>query len=151
MFKRGEVLDLAEKLWVQDVLGLRSLGEGTKPSNIEIEPSAFNGLDGVYYLDISKNRIKNIDQDIFKGLNCLTDRLDLSENEIESIEPNAFNGLNHLQDLDLRNNEIKILSIDGLKGLEKMLSLQLSDCEIESIESNAFNGLNDIKLHVSII
>ena len=84
-----------------------------------IDDDAFYGLEYLYKLDLSSNRLKNIGR-IFKNLYSLVD-LDLSSNSIEYLNDETFKHQSNLYALSLANNNLKFLNpkaFDPLVGLE---------------------------------
>lgn len=65
--------------------------------------------------------------------------LDLSSNKISEIEPNSFNGLNTLEKLSLENNELGEIRRESFAGLPSLIRLNLRNNEIKTIEEGALD------------
>ncbi|XP_014341487.2 leucine-rich repeat and immunoglobulin-like domain-containing nogo receptor-interacting protein 1 [Latimeria chalumnae] len=95
-------------------------------------------------LDLSNNRIKNLNPDEFSSLWHL-EELDLSENIISNIEPGAFNNLLNLQTLKLRRNKLRIIPAGVFAGLLNLTILDISENEIVVFLDHAFKDLLNLR------
>ena len=80
-------------------------------------------------LNLSSNKLQEIQAGIFNQLNCLKS-LDLSSNNLKTLETNAFTGLEKLQNLNLADNRLKVISsniLDSLKVLQ-IVDMTKNDC-----------------------
>jgi Leucine-rich repeat (LRR) protein len=97
-----------------------------------IHSKAFDGLDQLYVLDISSNKLKTLDI-VFDSLTSLI-KLDLSHNLIEKIDKKVFKNLRNLHELNLAKNNLKHLNpkvYDPLVSLEFInISFNISPLEI---------------------
>jgi len=80
--------------------------------SLVLKHNQFNSVDAsisfypsLEYLDISHNRIDQIQDRIFMAQNKL-EKMDISYNNIRSLTQEAFLGLKNLKHLDMRNNLI---------------------------------------------
>lgn len=96
---------------------------------IEIPSEALDGMSKLQHLDLSKNRIKNINRlafGRFDGRGTSLIRLNLAGNHIEKIEdPGAFLYMSSLVYLDLSYNRIVKISENAFERLEGLESLFL--------------------------
>ena len=68
-----------------------------------LTPSAFDGLDNLQQLSLSRNNLSDLPTGVFDGLGNLQ-MLDLSFNNLNDLAPGVFGGLTNLQRLDLAYN-----------------------------------------------
>ena len=101
-------------------------------------------MDWLEQLDLSRNKITEIEASTFRGLGQLRE-LDLDASAIYEVAPFAFLGLRNLEDLRMGNNAISILRSSTFAGLGRLQALDLSYNRIESIEPGAFVGLGALK------
>jgi hypothetical protein len=87
----------------------------------EIENETFTGLQNLFYLNLSSNKIETISSDGFKIMRKLLN-LDLSLNKIKIIEDFTFQTLNLLNFLNLNGNDIN--SIPNNKTLNGLFALR---------------------------
>ncbi|KAM8974062.1 leucine-rich repeat and immunoglobulin-like domain-containing nogo receptor-interacting protein 1 [Pelodytes ibericus] len=95
-------------------------------------------------LDLSKNRIKTINQDEFSSFPYL-EELELNENIINIIEPGAFSGLSNLRSLGLRSNRLKLIPLGVFTGLSNLTQLDISENKIVILLDDMFQDLYNLK------
>ncbi|KAM4632515.1 leucine-rich repeat and immunoglobulin-like domain-containing nogo receptor-interacting protein 1 [Discoglossus pictus] len=95
-------------------------------------------------LDLSRNRIKPLNQDKFSAFPYL-EELELSENIMSSIEPGSFNGLFNLRSLGLRNNRLKLIPLGVFTGLSNLTQLDISENKIVILLDDMFQDLYNLK------
>ncbi|XP_053573317.1 leucine-rich repeat and immunoglobulin-like domain-containing nogo receptor-interacting protein 1 [Bombina bombina] len=95
-------------------------------------------------LDLSRNRIKILNQDEFSAFPYL-EELELSENIVSTIEPGAFNGLFNLRSLGLRNNRLKLIPLGVFTGLSNLTKLDISENKIVILLDDMFQDLYNLK------
>lgn len=103
----------------------------------QINANSFTGANELTMLDLSGNRIVELNEYAFEGLVNLT-HMNLAYNKINEIHPYSFIGLKRLYHLDLSHNAIPILKDRTFANLSKLNQLQLSYNQINQIESFAF-------------
>ncbi|CAF0944135.1 unnamed protein product, partial [Brachionus calyciflorus] len=106
-----------------------------------IENGAFYGLSKLIYLSLRNNKLKNIEAETFFGLESIKE-IQLSENQIRKIDPMAFNYLTKIEFLALNKNYIVNISELTFKNLTFLRELQLNYNHIESLVNNIFNDLS---------
>jgi Leucine-rich repeat (LRR) protein len=112
-------------------------------------PKIFKGLVSLRELNLSLNSISKLDKEIFSYMTNLK-LLDLSSNFIESIDKKAFRGLENLDELNLRNNCLKNSSCSHpFAYLTKLTTLNMAENQLEVINKSIFRGLTDLK-HLSL-
>ncbi|XP_047504987.1 chaoptin-like [Pieris napi] len=138
----------------------------------ELSKGVFEGLSGIFNLDLSYQSIASLQDFAFYGLKKL-EILTLNNNVIRSISEKSFHSLDTLQRLDLSNNQITALNFDinGLvnlehfsitsnvinsvsqfffKGTEKLINLDISYNNISNIIPHSFNKMSYLeKLDIS--
>lgn len=128
----------------KDMDGLRFLN--VSGSNIEILDTL--GSRNVTQLDISKNKIRTIEEDVFQGLSKLG-TLDLSDNLIEVIEEAAFKDLRRLFYLNISGNHLSEINENHFKGLGRLTVLDLSGNSITRLHNESFLHLSSLEnLHL---
>ncbi|VDI75519.1 Hypothetical predicted protein, partial [Mytilus galloprovincialis] len=95
--------------------------------------------------DIRLTELSSIEDNAFSGLQSLFSLL-LSSNKISSIEDGAFSDLQYLRQLDISRNEISSIEDGAFSGLQSLVTLSLSSNKISSIEDGAFSDLQYLRL-----
>ena len=123
--------------------GEAKTGQGPNVWSIDIsENKILNVEDNVFqhifpnlaFLDLSRNRIKCIKSKAFINLKLLRG-LYLDRNQISSIPKDTFNRLKNLTDLNLAKNQLKVLDFRWFRNLKSLSSLDLADNRIERVKS----------------
>ncbi len=121
---------------------LRSLGFGHSATLfnlknldiIELHPDAFEEFPNATLIDLSHNRIKKIDSQLFRNQYSLVE-LKLNNNQIEEIEPQAFDSLDSVQLFDISNNRLSgVLPADLINPMVNIHYFQASSNSIEDIQ-----------------
>ena len=94
-------------------------------------------------LDLSRNRLLNINADLWVGLQSLT-TLSLGVNGINTLNTKAFYGLDKLKYLTLSDSEFTDVRGQWFEGLHSLERLFLSRNKIHCIESGAFVNLTKL-------
>lgn len=131
--------EIFEKLTQLEVLDL-SYNELTSSW---INRDTFVGLSRLIVLKLNNNKLKKIDQFVFRELYALQ-ALNLESNYIEQISQNAFSDLRNLRQLLLSNNNLKIVDSRSLAGLQSLNQLILESNEISDIHPGAFDNLTNL-------
>lgn len=103
-----------------------------------IHPNAFDKLYQLIYLDLSSNKLKDIEC-IFDSLYNLA-KLDLSSNSIERFDKEIFRNLENLRELNIQKNNFKFLDpqvFDPLMFIE-FIFLSFNKSPLEVIPSRLF-------------
>lgn len=108
-----------------------------------INRETFVGLSRLIVLKLNNNKLKKIDQFVFRELFALQ-ALNLESNYIEQISQNAFSDLRNLRQLLLSNNNLKIVDSKNFAGLQTLNQLILESNEISDIHPNAFDNLTSL-------
>ncbi len=90
-------------------------------------------------LNFSYNRIDTLPQEIFKGLDQLT-QIRLNNNKLCTIPAGAFKDCEALKRLYLENNEINEIPQGTFDGLNKLTEIWLNDNKLCTIPAGAFNS-----------
>ena len=106
----------------------------------ELDQNAFSGLQSLTTLDLKSNELRLLEPSLFNGLQSLT-TLDLGNNELEMMHSGAFSGLDSLTTLDLRSNRLRVLDADAFNGLDSLTTLNLRSNRLRVLDPDAFNGL----------
>lgn len=95
------------------------------------------------YLDLSDNRIFDIDDFAFENQNAL-ETIRLSSNKLTTIKRNTFAGLPKLWALSLSYNEIEIIENDAFR-LPSIELLRLNGNKLHMLNINAFESTKAIE------
>ncbi|XP_045499120.1 toll-like receptor 7 [Colias croceus] len=116
--------------------------------NLELSLGTFNGLRELQSLDLGENNLKVIPSDVFCPLDNLQ-KLNLTHNKIKNIDRIGLGnncGLDILS-LDLSYNELKTLNEDSeIAALRRLQELRLQNNNISDISSEIFNGLISLRV-----
>ncbi|GFY74155.1 tollo [Trichonephila inaurata madagascariensis] len=104
-----------------------------------LSTDTFADLIRVVTLDISYNRLTQIDSSIFRSQYSL-EVLHLDHNEIEVISDHAFSSLYKLHTLILNNNKITRVTTPMFSGLHVLNMLSLSHNDIVDVHPDAFKN-----------
>ncbi|XP_016980214.1 LOW QUALITY PROTEIN: protein artichoke [Drosophila rhopaloa] len=125
-------------------------------------------LKNLRILDLSGNKIKQIEEGLLKGCvdlkefyidrNSLTAvptnslngpsalrHLSLRQNQIGSLLPDSFNAQRQLEIIDLRHNVIRSIDSLAFKGLQKIREIKLSANRISHLNSDVFENLHSLQ------
>ena len=102
------------------------------------------GLVNLFLLELSENKIKNLENNSFVGLVNLN-YLILDYNQISSIHNNLFKSLINLDIMSIIGNKLKKITNYMLNGLIKLTILYLNENKLTQIENNSFSELINIK------
>uniref|UniRef100_A0A2L2YLK1 Insulin-like growth factor-binding protein complex acid labile subunit n=1 Tax=Parasteatoda tepidariorum TaxID=114398 RepID=A0A2L2YLK1_PARTP len=91
-------------------------------------------------LEVSYNKIEDIDGDVFDTLGESLVTLNLEGNNLKNV-PSAINKLSKLQYLNLANNQITVLPANAFSGLPGVKELRLDGNKINKIFPGAFNNI----------
>lgn len=105
-----------------------------------VSTSAFKGIYGLKFLNISNNNLKNILPFTFNDGQSLIN-LDLSYNKLEKIDVQMINGLPKLEILDLSNNEIKTIERGSFKDLNSLNILKLGKNSFTTLDAETFGQI----------
>lgn len=126
----------------------RNLKAFVLPGQIQsIDSDDFADATHLERLELS-NSIKLIPETAFIHLPELR-RLDLSWNRIAQIDANAFSGLKHLKRLHLDRNCLTFVDETTFRGVDALTNLTISHNKIERIADDAFDFPNLIEIDLS--
>ena len=91
-------------------------------------------------LFLTKCHLKTIERFAFRKLNNLVE-LDLSDNLLSMIPSHAFESVSELRELKLIGNPIQRIHNDAFVKVAQLVRLELSNCLLTTIDVRAFNGL----------
>ena len=104
-------------------------------------------LDHLLELDLSNNRITQLNRGhLFFNLNHLK-YLDLSYNQFKTISPGSFRRMKRLETLILSNGQLRFIDEHAFDGLENLRNLNLANNHITFIFLELFQSL--LNIHVS--
>ena len=110
-------------------------------------PDSFHGLNNLYSLKLSGNKISSIELRSLNGLYTLNS-LDLENNSISTIHQEAFVNCSNIKDLNLFRNRIFQIP-DAIKAIHSLNTIDLGGNlieELEEISLASLPNLNGLKL-----
>ena len=113
------------------MLSLR--GNGLKA----VGPSCFRYLKGIQTIDLSKNNLASLPQNLFQGLNSLLNVI-LGSNKLIIIEEKLFEGLKNIKIISLDRNNLHFIPNGLFCSLDSLEILNLGYNNITKIEENPF-------------
>lgn len=96
-------------------------------------------------LKLSKNRLENIDSDVFDGQNSLI-KISLDRNKIKNLPDEIFSFTTELQTLRLENNNLKVLSENLLQNLPNLKEFFINDNKIEKLTADTFKNNKNLEI-----
>ncbi|XP_047430164.1 toll-like receptor 5 isoform X2 [Mugil cephalus] len=117
-----------------------------------LQRAVFSPLNYSVIIDISQNKINQINRDAFGGLQGNLRLLNLSFNLLGEIYSHTFTNLTQLRVLDLSHNHIGVLGHEAFSGLPKLRALYLTGNSLRdlgfpaSLPNLEYLLLNDNKL-----
>ena len=112
----------------------------------KVEENVFQHIfPNIHFLGLSKNRIQHIEHRAFFGLKKLK-ALHLNRNQICCIQKDAFNKLKNLTFLNLANNQLKVLDFEWFRNLKLLEYLHLEKNRIEKVKSWMYSWPSTLKL-----
>ncbi len=147
----------------QTSLSLRSMNVSS------LEPNSLTGLCRLRTVDLSFNRLLNVDRCLFNGLEKTLTSLDLSRNQlltqicsfqgldsletlnlsflqISNVHADAFSDLVRLQQLYLSHNySLSKLGKGVFNSLSRLATLDLSNCELPWLDRDVFSALKSLE------
>lgn len=125
------------------------MGKGFSFSNfLDPDHSTFEGLksSSLRVLDLSKSQIFALKKKVFSSLKEVV-VIDVSQNKVNQIDINAFEGLQgHLKLLNLSRNLLGEIYSHTFASLKSLRVLDLSHNHIGVLGYNSFQGLPNLKL-----
>ena len=99
-------------------------------------------------LDLSNKQINDNDLiHILKliGVEPSLKRLELQNNQLETLPVGVFNGLSNLECISLFGNKLKTLPVDIFNDLSNLERLYLDNNQLKTLPVGVFNGLSNLK------
>ena len=106
---------------------------------LAIADGAFDALGQPTLLDLSNNRLKTVNHNMFKHLSRL-ETIDLIKNHLEMIPGDTFD-ITQQRNLCLADNNLKTVSHTMFSHLSRLKFLCLENNKLETIPEDAFLGI----------
>lgn len=107
-------------------------------------PEEIGLLTGLKKIDLSRNRLTSLPEDLFQNLGALEELL-VFENHLTSLPKGLFSGSSRLQMLHLSNNLLVSLPEGIFHGLNRLQVLSLNDNRLTSLHEGLFQGLDGLE------
>ncbi|XP_058788857.1 chaoptin isoform X2 [Phymastichus coffea] len=129
---------------VGNSLMILKIAHGLSLSELPNKP--FKSLTNLQHLDFSNNKIRSMPETSFHFLKRIR-RIELQDNEIDSIKKGTFQGDIHssLEDVNFGYNRINSLATHTFVDLPILGTINLEDNTISNIERRAFMNMNKLK------
>uniref|UniRef100_A0A3Q2XQI2 Slit homolog 1b (Drosophila) n=1 Tax=Hippocampus comes TaxID=109280 RepID=A0A3Q2XQI2_HIPCM len=105
--------------------------------------SAFKGLSQLRKINLSNNKISEIEDGAFEGASAVAE-LHLTANHLQVVRGGMFRGMESLRMLMLRNNKISCLHNGSFTGLSNVRLLSLYDNQLSVILPGTFDALPNL-------
>lgn len=92
----------------------------------EVDTNAFRNMSLLIELDLSRNKIQNLDADTFRS-NLRLRMLYLNENKLEELKDGLFANLSYLQRVELMHNQIHTIGVDAFYENTRLQHIWLDD------------------------
>ncbi|GFR70657.1 leucine-rich repeat-containing protein [Elysia marginata] len=102
----------------------------------QLEPRAFEGVEGLLTFNLSFNQLSDMGQTLIKLENLTT--LDLSANSLKGIPEGTFTNLSALTYLKLDGTPVRKLYARSFYGLSSLRELSMRDCTITQLDGEMF-------------
>lgn len=111
------------------------IGDGVE----ELQAGCFKNVSNLQTLYLDENRIGEVKEGVFNGLNLLF--LSLRENRIKIIETMAFDNMPHLYELDLSFNEISYVDNSWFYNTANLTIIHLNANNISELPALTFKNI----------
>ncbi|CAB1443258.1 unnamed protein product [Pleuronectes platessa] len=134
-------------------LRVLTLGKSLNSTTLNLDPSPFQPLSNLTYLDLSNNNIANIRESMLKGLGNLK-VLKLQHNNLARLWKDAnpggpvlyLKGAEMLTTLWMDNNGLDEIPQEALRGLTNLRELSLSNNLLDSLKDSVFDDLKSLQI-----
>ncbi|XP_053274996.1 toll-like receptor 3 isoform X3 [Pleuronectes platessa] len=134
-------------------LRVLTLGKSLNSTTLNLDPSPFQSLSNLTYLDLSNNNIANIRESMLKGLGNLK-VLKLQHNNLARLWKDAnpggpvlyLKGAEMLTTLWMDNNGLDEIPQEALRGLTNLRELSLSNNLLDSLKDSVFDDLKSLQI-----
>ena len=110
---------------------------------VTLQPSVFERLNKLRWLNLNYNEFKTFCLEVFKGLTNLN-YLFISGNNLNMLPGRLLQNLVNLIELRLNKNRLVTLKSTFLHGLKKLNSINLNDNTLSNLAIGLFDGLTDL-------
>ncbi|XP_022919803.1 leucine-rich repeat-containing protein 15-like isoform X1 [Onthophagus taurus] len=99
----------------------------------EVENDSFSSLPNLKHLDLSFNKLKELNKDLFQS-NVMLMELLLQRNELEHLEEGIFDNLSQLKTIDLAFNKLKKITSNLFKFNYQLETVSLQGNKIKHLD-----------------
>lgn len=112
----------------------------------DLSPATFMGMDNLISLDVSRNKIKMLQPNVFQ--NTYLNEVNLSRNALKELIKDTFSDLSILEVLDLSHNHLMGINNGAFDNIPRLKKLFLNDNKLSSYKGDFFQNMdNDTDLH----
>ena len=109
-----------------------------------LQSGDFRGLSDLFSLDLSKNSLSSLPDNVFEGLDSL-EILTLTNNDLDALRRGMFGGLGSLERLTLDGNELSELPDDVFDDLTKLFGLYLSRNQFTALPTISIRNIDSLR------
>uniref|UniRef100_A0A8D9ETU7 Protein toll n=1 Tax=Cacopsylla melanoneura TaxID=428564 RepID=A0A8D9ETU7_9HEMI len=109
---------------------------------------ALNGLDKLQVLDMSRNKIVQLPENLFRNCSSTIRIISFQKNSISALSAGLFKNLTHLISLDLSQNQISDVWINNntFSGLIRLVMFNLSHNRINKLDETLFQDMYTLQV-----
>lgn len=112
---------------------------------VKADANWFPDNSSLTWLDLSGNRLTNIQSDLLRKLPNL-ENLDLSDNSLQVLPPDAFENLRRLKTLNLAGNQLRFLKASLFAHNLNLSQLFLQENQLQELPEDLLRGLPRLEL-----
>lgn len=112
---------------------------------VSIAPDTFNDLTSTIYLEISKQKIFQLAENLFE-YTTKVENLRLHENNIVEIHPNTFSTLKNLRMLHMNDNLLESIPENLFQNNKELEVIYMHKNRLQTVHSNTMVNLLDLRI-----
>ena len=141
--RKGDFTELPAGVF-NGLSGLRDLQIYKNDNLATLYSGTFTGVNFLTDLDLNRNAISSLPEDVFDNLTVLK-RLDLRYNNLTAVPSGVFDNLSQLEELDLGGNGLTGLPDGIFDNLSQLAELDLGGNGLTGLPDGIFDNLTDLE------